>query len=71
MAKVSLEFDIEQLARAIARLSQAQQQELWSLLATLEESRDPGAMESLRESEEDVRAGRLYSFEDVFGKPRA
>jgi hypothetical protein len=68
MAKVSLELDIEQLARAIAGLPRTQQQQLWSLLATFEERDDPGAVESLRESEEDVRAGRIYSFEDVFGK---
>jgi len=71
MAKVSVELDIEQLARAIAALPRKQREELWALLATLEEEADPGAAEALRESEEDVRAGRLFTMEEVFGNPAA
>ncbi len=67
MAKVTVDLNVRQLARAIAALSEEQRQELWSLLATIEEERDPDAIEALRESEADVEAGRLYSFEDVFG----
>lgn len=71
MARVTVELNVEQLARAIAALPQRQRQELWSLLATIEEEEDPGALEALRESEEDVKAGRTYSFEDVFGSSAA
>ncbi len=67
VAKVTVDLNLRQLARAIAALSEEQRQELWSLLATIEEERDPAAIEALRESEADVEAGRLYSFEDVFG----
>jgi len=69
MARVSLEVELEQLARAILKLSKKERQQLLSLLATLEGSQDPGALEALRGSEEDVREGCLYSFEEVFGEP--
>ena len=39
-----------------------------SLLATLEELSDPGALSALRESEADVRAGRIVSHKEVFSK---
>lgn len=40
-----------------------------SLMATLEEMADPGALRALREAQADVKAGRVYSYEDVFGRP--
>lgn len=40
-----------------------------SLMATLEEMADPGALRALREAQADVRAGRVYSYEEVFGHP--
>jgi len=71
MARVTVELNVEQLAHAVAALSHRQRRELWSLLATIEEEEDPGALEALRESEEDVAAGRTHSFEDVFGSSAA
>jgi antitoxin YefM len=40
-----------------------------SLMATLEEMADPEALRALREAQADSRAGRLYTYEDVFGHP--
>lgn len=40
-----------------------------SLMATVEEMADPGALRALRDAEADARAGRVYSYEDVFGHP--
>ncbi len=40
-----------------------------SLMATLEEMADPGALRALREAQSDVKAGRVYTYEDVFGHP--
>jgi prevent-host-death family protein len=40
-----------------------------SIVATLEEMADPGALRALREAESDTRAGRVYSYEEVFGHP--
>lgn len=40
-----------------------------SLMASLEEMADPGALRALREAEADTRTGRVYSYEDVFGRP--
>jgi len=71
MAKVALELELEQLARAIMNLPPEERERLWSLLATMEEAQDPGALKALRESEADVRAGRLYTFQDVFGDRHA
>ena len=68
MGKIRLEMSLEELAGAIMRLPVKEREELWSLLATMEESADPEALGALRESEEDVRKGRLHSFEEVFGK---
>ena len=68
MAKVALELELEQLARAIMNLPPEERERLWSLLATMEEEQDPGALKALRESEADVGAGRLYTFQDVFGE---
>jgi hypothetical protein len=59
--------NVKRLAEAIRTLSAKECQELWSLLATLEEREDLGALAALRESEEDVREGRLYTFEEIFG----
>lgn len=39
------------------------------IVATLEEMADPGALRALREAESDTRAGRVYSYEEVFGHP--
>ena len=44
-------------------------QEYSSLMATLEEMADPGALRALREAQADVKAGRIYTYEDVFGHP--
>lgn len=40
-----------------------------SLMATLEEMADPGAMWALREAQADARAGRVYTYEKVLGHP--
>ncbi len=40
-----------------------------SLMATLEEMADPGALRALRETQADVKAGRIYTYADVFGHP--
>ena len=68
MAKVALEVELEQLAQAIMNLSPEERERFWSLLATMEEAQDPGALKALRESEADVKAGRLYTLQDVFGE---
>lgn len=36
-----------------------------SMMATIEELNDPGVMEALRESSEDIKMGRVYPFEKV------
>ncbi len=40
-----------------------------ALMATLEEMADPGALRALREAQADTKAGRIYSYEEVFGSP--
>ncbi len=40
-----------------------------SLMATLEEMADPGALRALREAQADAKARRVYTYEDVFGRP--
>jgi len=40
-----------------------------SLMATLEEMADPGALRALRDAQADAKAGRLYTYEEVFGHP--
>ncbi len=40
-----------------------------SLMATLEEMADPGALRALREAQADAKAGRVYGYEDVFNHP--
>ncbi len=40
-----------------------------SLMATLEEMADPRALRALREAQEDSAAGRIYTYEEVFGRP--
>ena len=37
---------------------------------TLEIMRDPELMKGIREGREDIKAGRLYSKEEAFGKTR-
>lgn len=69
MGKIRLEMPLEELAKAIRGLPAKDREELWSLLATMEQASDPGALAALEESEEDVRKGRLHTFEEVFGKP--
>ncbi len=69
MGKIKLEMPLEELAKAIMGLPAKDREELWSLLATMEEASDRGALAALEESEEDVRKGRLHTFEEVFGKP--
>jgi prevent-host-death family protein len=40
-----------------------------SIMATLEEMADPSALRALREAQEDAKAGRIYTYEEVFGHP--
>jgi prevent-host-death family protein len=40
-----------------------------TLMATLEEMADPAALRALREAQADAKAGRVYSYEQVFGHP--
>lgn len=40
-----------------------------NLTATLEEMADSGALRALRQAEADAKAGRMYSYEEVFGHP--
>jgi prevent-host-death family protein len=40
-----------------------------SIMATLEETADPRALRALREAQEDSAAGRVYTYEEVFGHP--
>lgn len=40
-----------------------------SLMATVEEMADPGALRALREAQADAKAGRIYTHEEVFGHP--
>ncbi len=40
-----------------------------SMMATLEEMADPVALRALREAQVDAKAGRVYTYEDVFGRP--
>ncbi|MGH9196831.1 MAG: type II toxin-antitoxin system Phd/YefM family antitoxin [Acidimicrobiia bacterium] len=40
-----------------------------SLMATLEEMADPGALRALREAQADARARRIYTYQEVFGHP--
>ena len=47
------------------RLKKADVDELQSLIATYEILSDPKAMRSLAKSVEDVKAGRLYSIDEV------
>ncbi len=68
MGKIKLEIPLEELAKVIMELPTKDREELWSLLATMEEASDRGALAALQESEEDVKKGRVHSFEEVFGK---
>ena len=38
-----------------------------SIMATLEEITDPRALRALHEAQEDSAAGRIYTYEEVFG----
>src|SRR2546421_11611542 len=40
-----------------------------SLMATREEIADAGALRALREAQSDAKAGRLYTYDEVFGRP--
>lgn len=40
-----------------------------SIMATLEEMVDPRALRALREAQDDSMAGRIYTYEEVFGHP--
>ncbi|MBA7601058.1 hypothetical protein ES703_08125 [subsurface metagenome] len=40
-----------------------------SIMATLEEMADPRALRALREAQKDSAAGRIYTYEEVFGHP--
>ena len=67
MTKISLELELKQLAQAILNLPKNERQQLPSLLATLEEEQDPESIEARKEAEEDMREGRVFTFEEVFG----
>lgn len=67
MGRMKLEIGLEELAKAIMELPTKEREELLSLLSTMEEASDPGALTALRESEDDVKKGRLHTFEEVFG----
>lgn len=43
--------------------------EFESLLATLEILSDPEMIKGIEEGRKDVKKGRVYSFEEVFGEP--
>lgn len=38
-----------------------------SIMATIEEMADPAALRALKEAQEDSAAGRVYTYEEVFG----
>ncbi len=40
-----------------------------SIMATIEEMADPTAIRALKEAQEDTKAGRIYTYEEVFGNP--
>ena len=40
-----------------------------SIMATLEEMADPSALQALREAQKDSVAGKIYTYEEVFGHP--
>lgn len=40
-----------------------------SIVATLEEMADPGALRALRQAQADSKAGRIHTYEEVFGHP--
>lgn len=65
---INLEIPLEELAKIITKLLRKEREELWLLLATFEEVSDRGALGALKASEEDVKKGRLHSFEEVFGE---
>ena len=44
-------------------------QEYSSIIDTLEEMADPGALRALRQAQAEERAGRLHTYEEVFGHP--
>lgn len=39
-------------------------------LETLDIMNDPELVKEIEEAERDIRAGRIYSYEEVFGKPQ-
>lgn len=39
------------------------------MTATLEEMADPQALRALREAQADTKAGRMYTYREVFGHP--
>lgn len=57
MGKIKLGIPLEEPAKTITELPPKEREELWSLLATLEEAPDRGALAALEESEEDVTYG--------------
>lgn len=42
-------------------------EEYEALMATLEEASDPTARKALKDAQDDIAHGRLYSYEEVFG----
>lgn len=68
MAKVALELELEQVAQVIMNLSLEERERLWNLMVTVEEAQDLGALKALRESEANLKAGRLYTLQNAFGE---
>jgi len=61
-------FVITKDGKAAGVLMSAEEYE--GMLETMEILSDPKAMESLRKAQKDIDEGRVYSFEEVFGKWR-
>lgn len=63
-----LEIPLEELANGIMAMAPHEQEELWVLLATLEEECDKDALAALKASESDLDSYNLFSGNLVFGK---
>lgn len=59
MGKIKVEIPLEELAKTITKLPPQEREERRSLLATMEEASNKGALAALKESEEDAKRGRL------------
>lgn len=57
----------ERLLRTIRVAILLGTEEYNNMMATLEEMADPRALRALREAQAGAKAGRVYTYEDVFG----